>query len=292
MRRTLTLIFPAALLCSAVIACGQDKGVEDKMAKARAQDEERLAAEAKAKQAAADKKEAKRLAEEKQREAETARLKANAAPGNKLTTDEVARDDDDRAILAELAKSDTFEGVAKRVKAKAKHFKPLIYKALQHEESNVRVQAARIMVINKWSGEEASAAWKTALMNEASDIVRENWGYDLRLYKDPALMEAAHKAFTRSSSPAALGNLGETLMEMKYKPALSDIQHALEKTDDTMTRVFLLSALKRMPDPSSQAFAEKHLVDDQELVRTKARQVLDAIENMPPAAEAKQAPGK
>jgi len=219
----------------------------------------------------------KAAAAAKQREAEAAERRANMAPGNKKGTDEVARDDADRAMLERLSKQDTFKSAAKEMKPNAKKWLPFLMAALQHENDNVRTQVARIININELKSEAVTAAWSQALMNEASDIIRENWGYDLRLYNDPGMLPALRKAFSRAKSPAALGNLGETLAAMGDRESLPMIIAALGKTDKVMAQQFLLAALKRLPDPSARPAVEKLVNSKTELIRISARKVLNKI---------------
>ena len=199
------------------------------------------------------------------------------APGNKATTADIARDDKDKAILERLMKQDTFKAVAKELKAKPKQWLPLLLAALQHENENVRTQVARIININELKSEEVTAAWSQALMNEASDLIRENWGYDLRLYKDPGMLPALRKAFSRAKSPAALGNLAETLAAMGDRDSLPMIIDALKNTDQVMAQQFLLAALKRLPDPSARPAVEALVNSKTELIRISARKVLGKI---------------
>jgi hypothetical protein len=285
-RLTLALALALALTL-AWSACEKDPGVEGKLAAARKADDEAEAATVAAAKAVEAKKVAALEKASADRNAAQKKVAAMAAPGNRETTESMATDDESKAIIEELHKNDTFKGVAARVKDKEEQFKPLFLKALRHENSNVRTQAARILVMREWKGEDTTAAWKEALLAEADEIVRENWGYDLRLYKEPALMPAALTAFKRCKTPGALGNLGETLTELGYKEALPEIQKVLAETKDTMTRVFLLSALKRLPDESSRALAVKMLNDEKELVRTKAKQVLSVLPGPEEPAETK-----
>jgi hypothetical protein len=247
---------------------------KEEAAKAEA---EALANEAKAAEDAAKKLEAERL--------------ANMAPGNKKSTDDIARDKADKVMLERLSKQDTFTAIAEEMKPAPKKWLPFLLAALQHENDNVRTQVARIININELKSDEVTAAFSQALMNEANDVILENWGYDLRLYKDPNMLPALRKAFSRAGSPAAKGNLAETLAAMGDRESLPMIIKALEGAQHVMTQQYLLAALKRMPDPSARPAVEKLVNSKTELIRINARKVLNSITDYEGAQKAKSGSG-
>ena len=268
----ISLVGVLALSSGLIVGC--EKGGSGGNSKLKAQKEKEAKAREEAEKAEAEAKEAARAkaAEAaKQREAEEAARKANMAPGNKKTSEEVARDDADKEMLKRLSTQDTFKAVAKDMKRDAKKWLPFLLAALQHENDNVRTQVARIININELKSDETTAAWSQALMNEASDIIRENWGYDLRLYNDPKMLPALRKAFSRAKSPAAMGNIAETLAAMGDRESLPMIIAALDNTDKVMAQQFLLGALKRIPDPAARPAVEKLVNSKTELIRISAR---------------------
>ncbi len=285
--RILPFLFFSVMIAALVLVTGCEKsGVSGsgalEAAKAKIKSDEATAIE-EAKAAAA-----RNAAAEAKRKAEAeAKREANKAPGNTKTTDAIARDDDDKAIIERLQKQDTFKTVAEELKSKPRKWQPLLLAALQHENENVRTQVARIINNNELKSEEVSAAWSEALMNEASDVIRENWGYDLRLYKDPAMLPALRKAFSRAESPAALGNIAETLAAMNDRESLPQIIEALKMTREVMAQQFLLAALKRMPDSTARPVVEGLLTSKTELIRLSARKVLGRINDYEGATQDK-----
>ncbi len=272
----------------------KDSGLGSKAAAAKKDEEDKAAAAAAAKaKAEAEAKAAAEAAAAKAEEERLARL-ADQPSGNIKTTEEIAANEKEAAILEELGRAGTFEKVAKVAKKNRKVYEPLLLKALQHTSANVRTQTARVFIINKWKTEALMAALSEAMLNEAEDIVRENWGVDFRYLIDMEpqrgetittdLLPAVHKAFTRAQGSGAYSTLGETLMKNRYEPAVADIYKKLEQAartpDDesaTMKIQFLLAALKRYPKEEHKEHIERFLSHSNELVRLRAKEVVESI---------------
>jgi len=126
-----------------------------------------------------------------------------------------------------------------------------------------------------------------AMLAEANDIIRENWGYDFRLYiamETPKgeeittdMLPAVHRAFNRAQGAGAYSNLAETLCVNNYEKALPDIYKKLEGEEDVMKIQFLLAALKRMPRESHKEKTERFLAHSNELVRLRAKEVMESV---------------
>ena len=267
------------VLCATfTLGCKTDKGLQDKMDKAKSAEaaEDEAAAKAKA-EAEAERRKALLDRDRLEEEARKKKL-ANQPKGNLAKDEDVAKDDTEKALLAELRKAGTHEKIAGRLKKDIEKFTPFLVRALQHHDENVRSQAIRVLIQRAVHTDEVNQGWIAALDNEDNDIVRENWGYDLRLYKDPALLPAAHRSFKYAQSPAAIGQLAEALMELRYEEAIKDVYEVLGTTEHTMAKQYLLSAIKRWPREDARPHVEKMLKDDKELIRNKAKEVLEAIE--------------
>ncbi len=280
---------------SLVVALGCQPKKSDDLSKKMGEAKQ---AEQDEKAAAAAKAEAERVAGEKaaaeaeaQREAERQERLADMPAGNTATTEAITDNDADKAIIEELGKSGTFEKVAKRAKSDRKRWEPLMIKLLGHTSANVRTQVARVFVINKWKTEEVTAALSAAMLAEADDDVRDNWGRDIRLYlsmetpKDVEittdLLPAAQKAFQRARAPNAMGTLAETLCMNGYEKALPDIYKRIEGNADADVVRALLPALKRLPREAHKEKIERYLAHSDELIRLRAKEVMEAIAAAP-----------
>jgi len=199
------------------------------------------------------------------------------AEGNTKTTDELVSNDEERALIDQLQSAESFRKVAKAVKAKKGKLMPLIRKALRHDNTNVRGQAARVIIIRKDRSKQTEAAWKEAILAEADDDVLGLWAYDLRLYKSKSMMAPLRDRFVCVKDAGAKATIAETLMEMKMVEALPDIHDALDKATDPMGITYLIGALKRMPHASSKPHLESRLEHEKELVRLKAQELLDLL---------------
>ena len=199
------------------------------------------------------------------------------AEGNKMTTDELVTDPEERALINLLHNAEAFRKAAKAVKSKKKKLMPLIRKALRHENTNVRGQAARVIIIRKDRSKATETAWNEALLAEADDDVLGLWAYDLRLYKSKAMMAPLRTRFSCVKDAGAKATIAETLMDMKMVEALPEIHEALDKATDPMGITYLIGALKRMPHASSKPHLEAHLDHEKELVRVKAQELLDLL---------------
>ncbi len=268
------------MLSLALTGCQADKGLQERMAKKRAAENERKQAEAEKKAKAEAEKAKAAAAAEKKKEEERKKRLAAMPPGNRAGDADVAKTEDETAILSELAQADRFLKIAKRLKSKQAKWTPFLLRALGHQNDNVRTQAARVLVVNKVKSEAVTKAWIDALKKEASNIVLENWAYDLRLYKDEATLPALHAAFKIASSPGSRGNLAETLMFFAYEPARADIRARLLETDDIMERVYLISALKRQPNAADREAVSTYVNHDNSLLRTKASECVKAIDEV------------
>jgi len=269
----------------ALPACQDDKGLQERMAKKKAEENARRQAEAEKKaNAEAAKIKAAELADKKKEEDRKKRLAA-MPPGNLAGDADVAQTEDEKAMLSELAQAERFMKIAKRLKPKQAQWTPFLLRALGHQNENVRTQAARVLVVNKVKSDAVTKAWVAALSREASNVVLENWAYDLRLYKDEAALPALHNAFKIASSPGSRGNLAETLMAFAYEPSRADIRSRLVETEDIMERVYLISALKRQPRGMDRAAVSKYVNHENSLLSTKATECVKAIDE---AAKAKK----
>lgn len=302
--RTLMLIAVVLGLALPFSGCEAKKSGLAGKAEAAREKEDKAAAEAAAAKLKAE-QEVFKAAEERVAKQEAARAAARAdqAEGNAKTTEDIATTEDEKAIIGALAKGGAFEQVAKDGKKKRAVYEPLLIKALRHGSSNVRTQAARVFNINGWKNEAVTAALSDAMLAEADDVVRENWGSDFRLYLSleadkgaeitTDLMPAMHKAFTRAQSPGAFSTLAETLMKHQYKPAVPDIYKKLDaSTEDTAKTQFLLAALKRFPQESHLKAIERYFSHSTPLVRQRAKEVKESVLMAREAAEKPAEPAK
>ena len=269
-----------ALLVVAFVftGCERNKALDSKLASLKAADNEAEKARVEKERKAAELKAKKGAEAEEKAAAESARLKALMPPGNRAPDNTVALTPLEKRLLVQLTKAERFMKVAKHPKVKAGKLQAFLLRALTHHNSNVRTQAPRAFIINKVHNDEVTNAWIAALKNEASSIVLENWAYDLRLYKDEAVLPALHRAFKVAQTDGARGNIAETLMAMAYEPSRADIHQALDATHDIMGKVYLISALKRLPSVASKAVVGKYVNHDNKLLAQKARECLGAID--------------
>lgn len=273
-----------------VLACkgGDDGGLKDKIEKQKETDEKAAKEAAVAKKAEED-----RLRKEAEDAAAVAAAKraaeeADRPAGNQLTTPDISEDPAVVEMLTALEKPGTFEKLAPTMKKGRAQWEPVMIKALGHKNSNVRTQVARVFVMNSWRNEAVTKGFHDALLNEDDDIIRENWGMDIRLFLNleidkkaeitTDLMPALHKAFKRAKSPGAMSNLAETLCIHKYKPALADIYAKLGAAEDTSSKQYLLFAMKRFPQPEMKDVVLPFQSDENKLVRLRAREVLEGIQ--------------
>lgn len=275
------------LLLIASIGCTRDDEMAQKFASSNQAHEEKEAEET-----VKNKAETAKVMEEMEaaRQKELAAAKAQAAPeeeddgekpeGNSKTTAELASNDNEKALLAQLETSDQFRPVAKLVKANKGALLPLIRKALRHEIPNVRAQAARVLVIRKDMSKATVKAWTEAIVAEADDDVLGLWAKDIQYGKTKAMVPILYQVFGRVKDMGAKANIAEVLMEMKHEAALPDVLAVLDATDDPMGKVFLISALRRMPHADSKPHLEKLLDHEKELVRVKAQELIDIIDKL------------
>ena len=209
------------LVLSASTGCTQNEAMTQKFASSNQAHKEKEAAEA-VKQKAETAKALEDM--EAARKEELAAAKAQAAPeeeddgekpeGNSKTTAELASNDNEKALLAQLETSDQFRPVAKLVKANKGALLPLIRKALRHENTNVRAQAARVLVIRKDMSKATIKAWTEAIVAEADDDVLGLWAKDIQYAKAQAMVPILYQVFGRVKDVAAQANIAEALLEM------------------------------------------------------------------------------
>ena len=275
------LAITAMVLAFGVASAGCEKGTSehDKRFEQAAQEEEEAAAAAQREKEAAEELICQAAEEETRRlAAERADALADRPEGNNKTTDELARDDADREIIALLEEAETFEKVARRVAKNQERWEPLMRVLLRHQRANVRTQVGRVFIMNEWKNEEITKAWIEAILAEKDDILRENWGVDLRAYAEPATLPALHKAFRRCVASACRRVLARTLTRLQHEPVLADIYKMLATSEDTMTKADLLDALELMPREANRDHILPLMTDSNELVRLRAKEAIEAID--------------
>ena len=280
-----------AVVGMAFLGAGCEEGdpkFKDKIEKQKAADQEaEAAAEAKKK---ADLAAAKKASDEAnaKAEAEQKRLADLQPKGNAVPLEEVALDDDEKAIILELGKAGTFEAVAKKVKANPTKLEPLMIRALRYTGSNVRTQSAITFMINKTRSEDFKKALAGAIQDEADEAVYENWARDIRgslkqpwaegFYNDPIFLPVLRRALERASGAGGIGSVANTLCAMGDKEALPLIYAKLKGAEETMIKQELLNALKRLPVEANREVILPFITDKNQVVQMSAKNARDAID--------------
>ena len=273
------------LLCGAMaLGCGRNKDLDKKMKEAN----EKKAAAAKAED---EKKEAEKIAKIKKEAAEAkkaaeeaARRKAEAPKGNTAKTSEVASTDDEKALLAELAKAGGVANPIKRCKKSRKRIepmRPMLLKALNHQLANVRFQAVYLLLECNAHGPDLVEAWNAAFKAEADGTVLGNWSERMRYYVEPeqlaVMLPTLHKSFKWTTDYSARAEVGKALMKLQYEPAVKDVYAALGRSTESMEKRGLLEAIKFWPRQDGLEAVLPFMTDSDSLVRKAAEGAKSAI---------------
>ena len=181
-----------------------------------------------------------------------------------------------RAQVEALTKAGSAKSVLDALQADRERALPAMRLALRHEETNVRVQAAMILVRLGRPSRETTDAFVAALLKDPNQEVRATVGRALTDYTDAALIEPLLTSLAKDPYGTARANAAWALGSQGSKAAVDGLVAALDD-EETWVRLRSLTALKRLKATKALAAVVERLRDPNTLVRERALETLQKL---------------